>query len=217
MERYFGNFPFIQYGSTSAVNIMERTAILNSIFKNVYSFYPYQVKNGMKARTIAEKYYGDPNLDWLVYFSNNIVDPYHQWPMDDDTFNSFLESEYGSVEAARNKIVSYRVNWYEDDRVLSKIQFNSLPSYERKYWNPIFDQNNYAVRYVRKELDYLAVAVDENGNVSLSIPEEEQSYWSAVTAYDFEEEENAEKANIKLLDSKLVNTAIDNIKQLLSE
>jgi hypothetical protein len=185
------------------INIMERVAILNSIFK--------------RARTIAERYYGDPNLDWLVYFSNNIVDPYHEWPMDQATFEAFLTTQYGSVTEAQSKIVSYRINWYEDDRVLPKLMYDSLPAYEKKYWTPVFDQNNSSVSYVRKELDYLAISQDGDGNVTLSVPTEEQSYWSAVTAYDYEEEENAKKANIKLLDSKLVSTAVDNIKKLLSE
>ena len=217
MERYFGNFPFIAYGNSSAINIMEGTAILNSIFKNVYTFYPYQVKDGMRARTVAERYYGTPELEWLVYFSNNIVDPYHQWPMDKKTFDSFLIEKYGSVSAARNTVISYRINWYEDDRTLSKLQYDSLPSYERKYWNPVFDINHAPLHFVRKELDYLAVAQDGDGNITLSIPEEEQAYWSAVTALDFEEEENAKKANIQLLDSKLVSTAVDNIQTLMSE
>jgi hypothetical protein len=59
--------------------------------------------------------------------------------MDIDTFNSFLESKYGSIQAAHEKIVSYRINWYEDDRVLTKLQYNSLPPVERKYWTPSFD------------------------------------------------------------------------------
>jgi hypothetical protein len=90
---YFQNFQIVNYDNTNAVNIMERCAILNSIFKSVYTFYPYQVKNGMRARTVAERYYGDPNLEWLVYFSNEIVDPYHQWPMDENTFNSLSRVE----------------------------------------------------------------------------------------------------------------------------
>jgi hypothetical protein len=44
LMEYFQNFQAYHYGNTNAMNIMERCAILNSIFKNVYTFYPYQVK-----------------------------------------------------------------------------------------------------------------------------------------------------------------------------
>lgn len=217
MNRYFENFKRITYGKSNPINIMERAAILNMVFSSVYSFYPYKVKNGMRARTIAEKYYNDPNLDWLVYFSNNIVDPYHQWPMDEKTFNSFIIQKYGSLEAARTKVVSYRVNWYEDDRNLSKIQYDSLPANEKRYWSPVFDQYNRIVSFNRREIDHLSIAQDENGEVSLSVPSGEEAYWAPVTALEYEEEENAKKSNIKLLDAKLVSVAINNLKQLMAE
>jgi hypothetical protein len=55
MERYFDNFPVINYNNKLMVNIMDRTAILNSVFGDVYAFYPYHVKNGMRAEVVAEK------------------------------------------------------------------------------------------------------------------------------------------------------------------
>jgi hypothetical protein len=217
MDAYFQSFPSITYGALSAINIMERTAILNSIFSTVYTFYPYTVKDGMRARTIAERYYGDPNLEWLVYFSNNIIDPYYDWPMDENTFNEYIIQNYGSIEEAQNKIISYRVNWYADDRVLSQSQFDTLQPYERKYWTPVYDSFNKPATYVRKQIDYQAVAQDGNGNITLSIPSEESSYWDAVTAWDHETEENIKKSYIQLLDSKLLTTAVDNLKTLMSE
>jgi hypothetical protein len=214
---YFQNFPIITYQATSTINIMERVAILNTIFKSPYTFYPYTVRDGMKARMVAERYYGDASLEWLVYLSNNIIDPYHQWPMDDATFNKFLEGKYGSVSNARNKVVTYRVNWYEDDRVLTKSDFDSLPAHEKKYWAAQFDEYNSPVKYVRKEMDYKAIFQDGEGDVTISVPVDEQMYWSPVTALDMETEENVKKTHIQLLDNKLVTTAVDNLKKLLSE
>lgn len=214
---YFENFPIITYGTTSTVNIMERVAILNTIFQNPYTFYPYTVQNGMKARMIAERYYGDASLEWLVYLSNNIIDPYHEWPMDEATFSNFIDDKYGSISDARNKIVTYRVNWYEDDRVISRGDFDSLPEHEKKYWSAQFDEFNAPVKYARKQLDYKAISQDGDGNVTISVPVDEQMYWSPVTALDQETEINAQKAHIQLLDSKLVTTAVENLKKLLSE
>lgn len=216
MSKYFTNFSLIRYNGARAIDITERAAIMTRIFGNNYAFYPYHVKNGMRADTVAERYYGDPDLVWLVYFSNNIVDPYHEWPMDEDTFNAHLISKYGSIDAARNIVVKYRVNWYEDTRELTRIQYNSLPPVEKKYWTPEFDNNNNPAFYRRKEIDFVAVAQDGNGNVSLSIPSNESSYWEAVSAYDIEEEENAKKSHIRLLDARFAATAVSNIKELLA-
>lgn len=247
MNQYFGNFPLINYNNRVMYNIMDRTAILNSVFGDVYAFYPYHVKNGMRADTVAERYYGDPDLVWLVYFSNNIVDPYHDWPMDDNTFNTFIADKYGSVQQAYETIVDYRINWFEDTRTLSQLQYNSLQGWEKKYWTPVFDINNNAQGWVRKELDISAVSVDINGTIYLSPPSVqppvnitvpeitgitalgqtisvdtgtwesgEEIYWTSVSAYDYEQEQNADKSNIRLLDAKLAPVAVANIEKLMS-
>lgn len=215
MTSYFQNFELIDYNGAMMVNITQRAAILNKVSGNRYTFYPYLVKNGMRAEEVAEKYYGDPNFVWLVYFSNDIIDPYHQWTMDDDTFKEYVKTKYGSVQAAAQKIISYRVNWYEDTTVLSKSQYNSLDPSLKKYWTPNYDNYNAPVSYVRKVLEYSAVTSDASGNVTLNVPTLEIPYWIAVTAYDYEEEENSKKANIRLLDSRLAKTAESDLKELL--
>lgn len=215
MFRYFENFQLVQYNNAVAINISQRAAILNKLFGDNYSFYPYQVKNGMRAEQVAEKYYGDPDFVWLVYFSNNIVDPYHQWPMDDETFNAFIVEKYGSIPNAVNMIVKYRVNWFEDNTVLTTDQYDNLDASLKKYWVPSFDNYGFASSYSRKEIDFIANATDEDGNVSLSVPEIEEPYWVALNAFDYEEEENAKKAHIRLLDNRLAQTAALNLRDLL--
>jgi hypothetical protein len=213
--KYFENFQLIRYNNALSINITQRAAILDTVFGDQYAFYPYRVKNGMRAEQVAEKYYGDPDYVWLVYFSNNIIDPYHQWTMDDDTFNAHLIKKYGSVQAAYETIVKYRINWYEDTRELSKIQYDSLPWYEKKYWMPEFDVNNLPLHYIRKPMDFISNYQDGDGNITLSVDEDEAEYWSAVTAFDVEEEENVQKSHIRLLDNRLAATADGNLRTLL--
>lgn len=217
MTKYFEAFNRIIYNDANAINIMQRTAIMNSVFGNRYAFYPYHVKNGMRAEQVAERYYGSTDYVWLVYMSNNIVDPYHDWTKDDETFRRFIIEKYGSLETARSSIVSYRVNWYDDPTKLSKEQYEVLPSYLRKYWEPVFDNNNLPLHYERKKMDHISVSMDGNGSVSLPVPLEEQQYWTAVSAYDVEEEINADKAHIRLLDNKLAQAAASNLKELLRD
>lgn len=217
MSKYFQNFKLINYGTSLAIDITERAAILDSVFGDRYAFYPYRVKNGMRAEQVAEKYYGHPDMVWLVYFSNGIIDPYHQWTMDEATFDSHIIKKFGSMQAARQKIVKYRINWYEDTRQLDKITYNSLPWYEKKYWTPEFDINNLPLHYVRKPMDFVANFQEGDGTVHLSVPSDEAEYWTSVSAYDVEEEENAKKAHIRLLDSRLASTAETNLRTLLGQ
>jgi hypothetical protein len=215
MSSYFQNFEMIRYNNAVMINITQRAAILNKVFGNRYAFYPYLVKNGMRAEEVAERYYGDPNFVWLVYFSNDIIDPYHQWTMDEETFKTHVNEKYGSIQAAAQKIISYRVNWYEDTTILSKSQFNVLSGSLKKYWTPRYDNSNVPISYVRKELNYSASTTNAEGDVILNVPDEELSYWVPVSAYEYEEEENRKKANIRLIDSRLAKTAETNLRELL--
>lgn len=215
MNDYFDAFNIINYNGSMVIDITERAALLNSVFGDNYAFYPYHVKNGLRPDQVADRYYGDPDFAWLVYFSNNIIDPYHEWTKDEDTFEAFIIDEYGSIDAARQQIVQYRVNWYDDPTQLAQIQYDSLPWYEKKYWIPEFDINNRPLCWVRKQIDYVAIAQAGDGSISQSIPQEEQQYWSPVTAYDIEEEDNANKAHIRLLDNRLAAVAQSNLRSLL--
>ena len=46
---------------------------------------------------IADQYYGDSSLDWIVYLTNNITDPQWEWPLPQEVFDDFIRSKYGSI------------------------------------------------------------------------------------------------------------------------
>ena len=79
MDNYFKHFPLVQYGNsvanTVAVNLFAKIAFQKNFQLNYEVFHPYTIKEGDRPDTIAYLYYGDSGYDWLVYFSNNIVDP----------------------------------------------------------------------------------------------------------------------------------------------
>jgi hypothetical protein len=49
----------------------------------------------------AFNYYDDPAYAWLVLLSNNIIDPYFEWPLSVYDFNQFIKKKYGSIPAAQ--------------------------------------------------------------------------------------------------------------------
>ena len=91
---YFDKFPEIRYNNVLVRDISRRVNFLRQTIENPYTFLPYTIEEGDRAEDIAYHYYGDPNYAWLVYLSNNIVDPYHDWPMDEQTFHNYLIDKY---------------------------------------------------------------------------------------------------------------------------
>lgn len=161
---YFAPFQKLFYANTLATNIFARVKLDDSIINDASIYYPYEVKEGERPDHIANNYYNDPTLDWLVYFSNRLLDPYFEWPMAQQEFHKFIDDKYGSIQNAERKIVFYRVNWYGDDSVLSPASYQALAAGQKKYWKPVFGLNNTVLSYERKEMDNV---VDTNRVVSI--------------------------------------------------
>ena len=91
---YFYNFPKINYFNKEARNIVLKAAIIKQVLNSVDSFFPYIIKEYERPDIIAFTYYNDENLDWLVYFSNQITDPYYDWPLFGDDFEKYVAKKY---------------------------------------------------------------------------------------------------------------------------
>jgi hypothetical protein len=137
MASYFKYFPSLLHSNTVATNIITRIRFEESVRKNVVAFFPHVVEEGQRPDQIAEGYYGDPSYDWVVYLTNNIIDPFHQWPKTQQIFDDFIVSKYGSSEIAQQQTAFYRVNYDNDDRVLSTSAYAALSSIQKQYWTPI--------------------------------------------------------------------------------
>lgn len=153
------------YANTAAVNIIAKVQFDASVLKRAVGFYPYTIINDQRADTIAEQYYGDPSYDWLIYLSNNIMDPLNEWPKSENEFNDFLALKYGSIANTQQQTAYYQVSYDFDERVLGTSTFNALPSGQKKYWAPIVNNNDVVINYQRKAID---TVVETNQIVQLT-------------------------------------------------
>lgn len=151
---FFDKFPLIQHNNYIAKNIVAKINILSSVKENAVIFFPYTIEEGDRADSIAAAYYDDPELYWLIYLANNIVDPYHDWPKDQLTLDSFIVEKYNSIANAQETILRYTVNWYGDDRDLSPAGYEALSSELKKYWAPTITPQNKVISYRRKAVDW---------------------------------------------------------------
>ena len=107
---YFNELPNIQYLSrfadqssnedyTLAKNIFRRARLREDVANAVTAFQYYQIKDDERPDQIAERIYGDPELDWVVLITNNIINYPSQWTLSNDSFYEYLIDKYGSEEA----------------------------------------------------------------------------------------------------------------------
>lgn len=107
---YFNELPNIQYLSrfadqssnedyTLAKNIFRRARLREDVANAATAFQYYQIKDDERPDQIAERIYGDPELDWVVLITNNITNYPSQWTLSNDSFYEYLIDKYGSEEA----------------------------------------------------------------------------------------------------------------------
>jgi hypothetical protein len=134
---------------------MAKIAFQKTIQPNYEVFHPYTIKEGDRADTIANYYYGDPGYDCIVYFSNNIVDPYYDWYMDGESFKRFITEKYGSLTVAKRNIKFFRSNYVSDDSMISPAAYDALSANQKRFWAPITGSYNNIIRYERKREDII--------------------------------------------------------------
>ena len=165
-KTYFTNFNTIDYANNKVVDITERVSIIPNALKNPYAYYPASLVNGVRADNVANQTYNDPYLSWVVYLSNDIVDPYHEWYMDSSQFNDFITTKYGTISNATSKIVYWRNNWAVSDAISSDT-YAGLTINQKDYWVASgFDADGIPVSYSRKKDEWF---LSTNYTVGLTI------------------------------------------------
>lgn len=126
---YFKHLPKLQYNNTLLTNIVVRAKIKDVVRNHVNVLYPYFIKEGERPDIIANKYYGSSQYTWFIFYTNDIVDPLFEWPLDTDAFNAFIKEKYGSIEASTQRIYHY---YNEDGLILDEESWLALPEVDRR-------------------------------------------------------------------------------------
>ena len=155
MPGYFSKFPITSYKGTPSINILKRTGFNENVKDFLTSFYTYTIEEGYRIDSIAHDYYDDVNFDWLIYQTNDIVDPYYQVSLNQFEFEEFIKKKYGSVREATRKTALYRNNFEGDDSLISTSAYDSLPARQKKYYRPVSNAFN-VVGYERSDEDFTA-------------------------------------------------------------
>ena len=84
--------------ATTATNLLRRVAIRSKVKTNASLFDTYDVKSGETPEIIADKFYDDPQLHWVIMLVNNVTDRYHDWPMNEQQFSTFVNEKYSNPD-----------------------------------------------------------------------------------------------------------------------
>ena len=167
-------------------NLFRRAKIRDEFFKDVTVFTKYTITGDERPDQIANAYYGSSSYDWVVLISNNIIDVKTEWPMSEYDFQQYLSRKYDPTEI--NSIHHYETVTYYDGRGRLIV-----PS------GRIVDSTFTVSYYDEKE-----------GKVITASP------IKSLSNYNYEVKENNKKSTIFLLRKRFLQTAIDDLLDIMS-
>ena len=101
---YFNRFPLMIYDMKNDGNykllpdILRRVKQRSAIKSGQFIFDTYDVVNGEKPEDVAYKWFGDAQLHWVILMTNNVIDRYYDWPMNQVQFQTMLEDKYSNPD-----------------------------------------------------------------------------------------------------------------------
>ncbi len=122
MSNYFDQLPIINYNGYQVRDLTRRNRLLPVSISNPYLFLPYTITDEDRPEDIAYYYYGSTDYTWLVLLANNIIDPYHDWPLKEDDFHKYLIKKY---EVASGKKGYEVVDWAKNETISDNVVYYS--------------------------------------------------------------------------------------------
>ncbi len=108
MPFFFSYHPIVDYDvlkngvNVKTLNPLVRHKLSNLLGFRAGTYYTYTVQDHQTPQFIADRYYGDVTLDWIILLANNIIDPQYDWPLSQLDLIEFIKNKYGSITTAKS-------------------------------------------------------------------------------------------------------------------
>lgn len=199
-------------------NIFTKIKFVKEVLDNADMFYRYEMRDLDTPEIIADKIYGDSNRYWLILLANEMIDPYFDTPLKYQSFDNYVITKYGSLEAAQSSLHHYEkqvtvttnknglITSQEYKTELSEKMYDfdsgsiitlTLPTLE----NPIIEYSN------------STVAIEDTDGIDVLITTKTNFVY--VSNYDFEVQTNENKRIIKLIKPEYVGAIEQQFESLL--
>ena len=230
---YFKSFPYTFYSldNTTTVqvvtNITNRVTLSDEVKNNLGLYEEYDIKDGETPELVADKFYNNSELHWLVLHYNEIIDPRFDWPLDTNNLNRYTTGKYNDINA---------VHHYEDangDYTNANVYLLSSNAFTNFSVNDVLTNNtNIGIGYITSKISPSNVIVtvtsggfktgdqilkSSNTAISANITSTVVVSGTPITNFTFEDEINESKRRIKILKASYVDAVVNDFKKKLGE
>lgn len=222
MARFFDKFPTFEYSLSNSLypeyqtitNLLFRTAFLQEIINNTSSYIKYTIRDGDTPDILASKIYGDSEAHWLILYANQILDPQFDWPMTYSVFNKYIADKYKAAAEADlgTPLLDYQIiAWTQDltneesvhhyEKVIKTANQTTQIQNEFRY---VINKSKLTDNTLTVPHEYYDNLSDEQDVVPINLSLKGQTiiktvYRNFVTYYDYENELNEQRRNIRII------------------
>ena len=169
---YFRNFEKGLYdlkndGNEKLVtDLMTRVKVREKVIDEMSLSDTYDVPSGERPEDTAFKHFGSAQYHWVILLTNNITDAYYDWPMSDQTFETFIRDKYSNPDGIHHYEIttsSGKTTGDGPDDYSHKIEVNSDATGAQSVSNREFEQRLQDKKRKIKLLNeqYLSTFIDE--------------------------------------------------------
>ena len=170
-------------------NLFKRGKLADDIFQDLTIFTKYEIDGDDRPDNVADKLYNNPDLDWIILLSNNIINIQSEWPMPQRDFDRYLIDKYETYEKLND------VHHYETIECKNLAGAVIVPK-------GLWVESDYSVTYY----DWYA---------RVEITKSSSDIVVSITNYEYEDNLENEKRNIYLLKPAYLNVVKDDLKELM--
>ena len=214
MAKFFNFYPKTYYtsntqsaGAETVTNIVARFGFEKELKENESAYYKYAIKDSDTPEIIADKFYDNPERHWIVLLFNDIIDPQYDWPLQYSQLTAYVNEKY-SANGAANTTVQTGLEWAKDVnnvkeyyKVVTRTSSDGTQIIEKLQ----VDANTYA----NVGTSQTAYSLVDGTSITETISTETKTW------YDYENEVNETKREIKLLKKEFVSDVEKEFKRVI--
>jgi hypothetical protein len=202
---YFRELPNIQYQSFLSDSLSsEDYLVVKNLFRrnklrddlqNVFTIFDkYEIIEGARPDTVAEEFYGDAELDWVVLMTAGILNVRDEWPLSNFHLFNYINEKYDDMNAVHH-YETIEIKDSSDRMILEK----------GKIVNSDFEISYYdnGKLYTNRSITGINIISIENPIIS-------------ITNWEYEVLENTKKSSIYLLKTNYLNQFLNDMRNIMT-
>jgi len=195
---YFSYFPSLSYivdvdkaKIINAKNILIRAKFTDYIKANSSMLLYYTLREGDRPDTVANTVYGRSDLHWVILLFNEILNPYHEWPLSELSFQKSIELKYpgttlyvrdGSI-LSKNKPLSNKTPFFEMGSTIQQGEISAtVLSFDANKGALVVDGGDFATRGFPGTVNLIGAGITHTnslGNlITATITKKELTYYA---------------------------------------